>query len=125
MAPPGDRLRAHDRRRLPPGELDERLEAPGELRGLHIVGVPAEGRVSPAEVDRARARLPEAPEAGHEGIGDTGGGEARSERPPAAPGGPARARGGPERPQLRRVVRAPESDPRPPRPRPPARRAHY
>src|SRR3989454_5735945 len=27
-SPPGDRLRAHDRRRLPPGELDERLEAP-------------------------------------------------------------------------------------------------
>src|SRR2546430_8430168 len=117
MAPPGDRLRAHDRRRLPPGELDERLEAPGELRGLHIVGVPAEGRVSPAEVDRARARLPEAPEAGHEGIGDTGGGEARSGRPAAALGGPARARGGPDVPEVRPGVRAPGRDPRPDRPR--------
>src|SRR2546426_3194432 len=109
-SPPGDRLRAHDRRRLPPGELDERLEAPGELGSLHVVGVPAERRVSPAEVDRTRARLPKAPEAGHEDIGDAGGGEARGERLAAELGVPARARDGPNIHELRHVVRAQESD---------------
>src|SRR3989442_139379 len=57
-----------------------------------------------------RARLPKAAEAGHEDIGDAGGGEARGERLAAELGVPARARDGPNIHELRHVVRAQESD---------------
>jgi len=106
VAAPRYRLRAHDRRRRPLGKLDERLQASSELWRFHVVGVPAEAGVSPAEVDRIRARLPEATEPGHVNVGEAGDGEALREGFATELGVSARARECPHIHELRDAVRA-------------------
>jgi MacB-like protein len=65
VTPPGYCFRAHDRDLFSACQLHQLLEVRREFRGLHVVGVPAEGGVAPTGVGRVAARMAQAAEPGH------------------------------------------------------------
>ena len=73
MTAPRDRFGAHDRDRLGTGDLNECFESFGELRCGHVVGVTAEGCVSPTGVDGVFARVATATERLQMCVADAGG----------------------------------------------------
>jgi hypothetical protein len=79
VAAPGIRLGAHDRGGRRGGGFQECGQLTGELVGLHVVGVAAEGGLH-AGVDRAHARAAEAAKAGCVRVRDAGHGKVARER---------------------------------------------
>ena len=57
MATPGDRFRAHDCAAFLPGQFHQSLHPFIKLRGLHVIGEPAERRIAPAHVQRIAPRV--------------------------------------------------------------------
>lgn len=73
VAAPGDGFGAHDGERPGlVGEVDEALDAGGELGGLHVVGVPAERGVAPPGVGRVLGGVAESAEVGESFVPDAG-----------------------------------------------------
>ena len=75
MASPGDGFGAHDRGWLFFRDRFETLDGCGEFRCLHVVGIAAEHRVSPAEVDGVRVVFSSAAKVAEGEIVDPFGGE--------------------------------------------------
>ena len=75
MAAPPNRLGTHDRGTSFTGEREERVDAFAELRGLHIVGIPAKRKVTPGGVVRIGANLSAAAELFDRPVFDAGRGE--------------------------------------------------
>lgn len=80
MAAPGDGFGAHDGGGSRAGDLREGVEAFGELRGCHVVGVSAEGGVAPAGVDGVLAAVAAAAKGFQVGVVDIGGTQRGCER---------------------------------------------
>src|SRR5688572_24993547 len=66
------RLGAHDRDALRAAQVEQVLERGVEFRGLHVVGVGAEGGVAPAAIDGVRPRTTQATEAGEMDVAEAG-----------------------------------------------------
>lgn len=77
MAAPGDRFGAEDDGGMRRGAAHQALEGGGELRGLHVVGVAAEGLDPPGGMLGVGARGAPAAEVGLVEVVDAGPGEGR------------------------------------------------
>src|ERR1043166_143252 len=75
MAAPRYGLGAHQDEALASGPGDEVCETVREFRGLHVVGVTAEGHVAPSRIRGPRVWAPESSQAGNVFIPDAGGRE--------------------------------------------------